>query len=137
MSGPLRAVRRLLAWTFVLGSIGTAAELLLLEHVESVSQIVPLLLLAGSLTTWAVAALHATATARRAFQATLLLCAGSAAAGAALHLQSNVEFARELDPDVAGIALMTEALSGATPALAPGSMLLLAAVGWAHSRLDA
>ena len=97
----------------------------------------PLLLLTASLVAWTVSALHATATARRAFQATLLLCAASAALGVLLHVQSNVEFARELDPDVEGTALMTEALTGATPALAPGSMLLLAAVGWAQSRLDA
>jgi hypothetical protein len=46
-----------------------------------------------------------------------------------LHYQGNVEFERELAPDASGLPLVWEALKGATPALAPGTMMLLGAVG--------
>ena len=38
-------IPNILAWTFALGVIGSAAELLLLEHTEDVWQFVPIALL--------------------------------------------------------------------------------------------
>lgn len=132
----MTGTRRLLGWTFVLGSLGTGAELLLLGHVESAWQTAPLGLLGAALLTYGAHALSGHPAARRAFLLTLLLCAASGIAGAVLHYRGNVEFARELDPDLAGASLVAEAMTGATPALAPGTLLLLAAVGWASSRSD-
>jgi hypothetical protein len=48
-----------------------------------------------------------------------------------------VEFERELNPDASGFSLFRDAMMGATPALAPGTMILLGAVGWAYGRLNA
>ena len=50
-------------------------------------------------------------------------------AGVALHYQGNVEFELELQPDASGLPLVWQALKGATPALAPGTMMLLGALG--------
>ena len=122
-------VRRSLAALFVLGSLGTATELLLLEHTEEPAQWVPLLLMAAALL---VLAWHAAAPSRasvRAFQLVMMLFAAGGALGVALHLRGNAEFERELHPDAAWGELFRGAMMGATPALAPGTMVLLGSIG--------
>jgi ABC-type uncharacterized transport system permease subunit len=128
--------QRLLELTFLGGSLGTAAELLLMAHTEGPWQKVPLALLAAGCLALVVAVVKPGHAARRVFLGLMLVFVTSGVAGAVLHFKSNVEFAKELDPDLSGGALLDESLTGATPALAPGTMILLAAVGWAWGRLD-
>jgi hypothetical protein len=132
----LSAQRRLLALTFLLGSVGTGAELLLMEHTEDLWQNVPLVLLALGCGIFAALAMTASVSVRRAFHGVMILFAASGIAGTLLHYDGNVEFERELNPDASGIALFRDAMMGATPALAPGTMILLGAVGWAYGRLN-
>lgn len=73
----------------------------------------------------------------RAFQIAMALFAASGIAGILLHYQGNVAFELELSPDAAGMPLLLESMKGATPALAPGTMILLGAVGFAYARLIA
>jgi hypothetical protein len=122
-------VRRWLAAMFVLGSLGTAAELLLLEHTEEPVQWVPLLAIAAALLalTWHYAAPSRASV--RAFQVVMLLFAAGGALGVALHFRGNAEFERELHPDAAFADLFRGAMMGATPALAPGTMVLLGSIG--------
>ena len=47
------------------------------------------------------------------------------------RVQVPDEFEIEMDPSISGLALFWEAITGATPALAPGTMLLFAALGYA------
>ena len=42
---------------------------------------------------------------------------------------------RELNPDLSGVALFSESMRGATPALAPGTMILLGALGFGYAYL--
>jgi hypothetical protein len=49
--------------------------------------------------------------------------------GVWLHYDGNVEFELEMYPTRRGLVLFWEALRGATPALAPGSLSLLGLVG--------
>jgi len=128
--------RRLLELTFVGGSLGTAAELLLMAHTEGPWQKVPLALLAAGCLALVVSVARPSHAARRVFLGLMLIFVTSGVAGAVLHFKSNVEFAKELDPELSGGKLLSESLTGATPALAPGAMFLLAAVGWACRRLD-
>jgi hypothetical protein len=55
------------------------------------------------------------------------------AVGVGLHYDGNVEFERELHPDDAGVIFLRHVVAGATPVLAPGSMVLLGLVGLAHT----
>ena len=119
-----------LAGLFLLGSMGTAAELLLLEHTEDAWQLVPLGLLALGWVLLGVLTLRPSAVTVRLFQALMLAFVAGGLIGLGLHFDSNVEFERELQPDAAGWALTWEALKGATPALAPGGMMLLGGIGW-------
>lgn len=122
-------LRRLLLAVFALGILGTAAELLLLEHYETWQQWLPLAMLTVGL---AVAGAvyrrpgRRTIVALRATAAAFLL---AGALGIYFHLAANFEFEREMDATVSGSELVREMLTGAIPALAPGSMALLGLVG--------
>ena len=123
------SLQRLLLATFLGGVAGTCAELLLLEHFEDVKQWIPIALCAiGALVClwyW----LRPGATSAGAFKLVLVAFALSGALGLWLHYRGNVEFEKEMYPELAGRALVWQSLTGATPTLAPGAMILLALVG--------
>jgi hypothetical protein len=122
---------RLLLAIFFMGLLGTTTELIFLEHYEDVKQFIPLVALAlgGAIGGWY--AVRPDAAALRAFRAVLLLFAVSGAVGLFLHYRGNVEFELERDPTLGGLPLLWEVLRGATPALAPGTMIFLALIGYA------
>lgn len=126
-------LRGLLLGLHVFGTAGVLAELLLMEHFEDALQYIPLMLLGADLLVvgwWLVARDRLSL---RSFQAMMAAFAVSGLAGLWLHYQANVEFKLELSPGLAGWQLFTEAIMGATPALAPGTMLYLAAIGLAFT----
>lgn len=132
-TGPARVLRRWLLAILTLGIAGTLAELILLGHFEDRPQWVPLWLL-----TLGVAAIGACllAPGARTILLLRLLMAGFVAAGlagVALHYRGNVEFELEMYPDRHGLELVREALAGATPALAPGTMIVLGLIGLAYT----
>jgi len=129
----LAHIRLLLLGTFVVGSIGTLTELLLLGHFESAAQFVPLVLLAVGLAevVWHVMAPGKASV--RALQVTMVLFIVSGGIGAGLHYDGNVEFELEMYPSMRGLELIGKTLTGATPVLAPGTMVLLGLVGLAHT----
>lgn len=113
---------------FLFGSLGALAELLLLEHVDAWTQWIPVVLLAlGSLGAGWTLLRGGRLPGWRALM-TAFVVAG--AIGVGLHLWGNLAFERELDEALTGFALWREVFMGATPALAPGSMVLLGALGW-------
>jgi hypothetical protein len=46
-----------------------------------------------------------------------------------LHYKGNVEFEREMYPALAGLQLFKQAMTGATPSLAPGTMVQFGMLG--------
>ena len=129
----LTRLRRVLAASFVFGSLGTGAELLLLEHTEDAWQLAPLVLIAIGCALLALLAVRGSRAGVRIFQLTMIAFIASGVAGVVLHYQGNVEFELELQPDVAGFGLFWEAMKGATPALAPGTMMLLGVLGLTYT----
>jgi len=127
------SIRRFLLATLVLGAVGMSTELVLIGHVESVQQLIPLMLLAlGAVALgWHAAAPQPVAL--RAFQAVMILSVVSGLVGVGLHVRGNLEFELEMYPSMSGIELVTKTLTGATPVLAPGSMALLGLVGLTYS----
>ena len=134
-------VRGILAAALGLGLAGTGAELLLLEHFEDWRQIVPIALIAGALVVLIWHAVDRRALPVRVLQGLMLVFALSGVMGLVFHYRGNVEFEREMYPSRAGLELFREAMMGATPALAPGTMIQLALIGLAytyrHPRLSA
>lgn len=122
-----RAVTGLLAMALA----GTGVELLLLEHYEDAWQLVPLALIALGLivTGWRV--LRPGAASLRTFRTVMVLMVASGALGLFLHYRGNSEFELERDPALGGSALFRKAMTGATPALAPGAMILFGLLGLA------
>jgi hypothetical protein len=127
----LATLRKALYGILAVGLIGTGAELLLLGHYDDVWRLVPVVLIPLALValTWRVASSGVAA--RRVFRGVLTLCLLSGLLGTFLHYKGNAEFEREMTPDIAGWTLFSESMTGATPALAPGAMMLLALIGFA------
>lgn len=130
---PLKALRGFLLLLFLIGSLGVGAELLLLEHYEDYWQWTPLVLVGLSLAVLAWCALAPDRTSLRAFQGMMGLLVISGFVGLWLHYQGNVEFEQEMYPTLKGLELFWEALKGATPALAPGTMIQLGLLGLAFT----
>jgi hypothetical protein len=127
-AGRLRALFQALV---LLGMGGMAAELLLLEHVESVSQWIPLAVIGAGLVAGTAAAARPGRGTLRLFQAAMAACLAAGALGVYLHYRGNVAFEREMDDTLRGFALLWAALHGATPALAPGALAHLGLIGLA------
>jgi hypothetical protein len=133
-------MRRLLLFILVLGLVGTGAELVLLQHYEDAWQLAPLVLIAVALVLLVLHGISAGPATIRGMQGLMGLFIVSGIAGAWLHYKANTEFELEMNPELAGFKLFRESLSGATPALAPGTMIELGLIGLAytyrHPRLD-
>jgi hypothetical protein len=127
----LARLRAILLGALTFGTAGMTAELLLLGHVDSPSQWLPVVLLGATVP---LLAWHAAAPSRltvRALQATMIVFVVTGGVGIGLHYDGNVEFELEMSPDARGLDLVTRTLTGATPVLAPGTMTLLGLVGLA------
>lgn len=129
----LTTIRTILLWALVLGATGMAAELLLIGHDESASQLVPLALLGAGVLLGASLIAVPSAWSLRLLQLLMVLFVGSGMLGVALHYQGNAEFELEMHPSLSGMKLITGTMTGATPVLAPGSMSLLGVVGLAFT----
>ncbi|MCU0627666.1 MAG: hypothetical protein MUF21_14460 [Gemmatimonadaceae bacterium] len=123
---------RFRTWALLLLALslaGTLVELLLIGHWDGWQQWVPLGLLGSSLVTVLAFLVRPW---RALLPVVRTLCVALALAGAAgswLHFDGNAEFERESVPDIGGRALFTAAITGATPVLAPGSLLTFALLG--------
>ena len=130
-TGTMAILRQILLATLLLGLVGLEADLLLLEHFDGTSQWLPLVLLAVSLLALGWYGVSRGRASIRAVQGAMLLCVVLGAVGVVLHVDGNMEFEREMSPGMAGYALLKAAMMGATPALAPGSMIQLGLIGLA------
>ncbi len=125
----LRALRRALFLLLVAGLVGTALELLLMEHIGDWWQRIPLILIGGALGVLLWYRVAKSGTSLQALRIVMVLFLASAAGGVVLHAKGNREFALETTPGLAGREMTAEMLTGAFPALAPGTMALLGLIG--------
>jgi len=124
-----RLVRRALVVILVLGLVGTAIELLLLKHTEDYWQILPLVLMGLALVLLVVHAAAPSAATVRVLQVLMGLFLLSGAVGILLHYRGNAEWELERMASLSGLDLFKHAVMGATPTLAPGTMVQLGLVG--------
>jgi hypothetical protein len=123
LSRTLAVLRQALLALLLFGCAGTFAELLLLEHVEDAWQWTPVVLLGLSLPLMSWLLVRPGPIGVRIFQGLMILFVAGGFVGLWLHYQGNVEFEREMYPALAGWPLIKQALMGATPSLAPGTMV--------------
>ncbi|MDW3648758.1 MAG: hypothetical protein R8P61_16945 [Bacteroidia bacterium] len=129
-------MRKFILAIFLVSSLGAGAELFLLEHMEDFWQWVPLvlILLSSVLIIW----LHSSPSKKleQIFYGLMLLSMLSAGLGIFFHLKGNIEFELEMYPNMGGLTLIWESLKGATPALAPGTMLASGMIGLLYLRVS-
>jgi hypothetical protein len=119
----LRTVRALLLGLVTIGMVGTAVDLLLLDHYEDVWQLPPLVMIVLGLAVVAWAWFSGSANAVTAMRISRVLFLATAAAGMLFHYNGNREFQREMAPSLGGWALFVKVIrSKAPPALAPAAM---------------
>ena len=114
---------------FLLGVLGTGGELLFLAHTQRFSQLIPIVLMVMSLLVLGWHALERKSASLRTFQITMLLLVVAGMVGTGLHYQANEVVEREGDPAIQGMELLSKAMTGAAPALAPGAMIQLGLLG--------
>ncbi len=122
-------LRRLVLVVLTIGIVGVGLELILLEHMEDNWQWVPIVLLAAALPVSIWLILSPGFANVRAYQVLMGLFVLSGFTGQWLHYQGNVEFELEMYPSREGLELIWEALGGAYPSLAPGTMTLIGLLG--------
>jgi hypothetical protein len=113
----------------VIGTLGLFAELALLEHTESFNQWLPLAVLAAGFMGTLWVAFQPGPGSVRLFQVMMLTFVVTGGLGVYLHYRGNAQFELELYPTLKGWPLVWQALKGAVPALAPGSLVQLGLVG--------
>ena len=133
MSDTASILRRILLAIVAFGAVGMIAELYLLEHTESATQWIPLVLLAAILIASIWIFLKPSRSGLRIFQGIMLLSALGGMLGVWEHLEGNLEYVREITPDLSGFPLIWKALHRGAPALAPGVMVQLALLGLAFT----
>jgi len=132
-SETLASIRKLLLGALAIGVIGTSGELILLRHIDKPAQWIPLVVLGIAVPVLIWHAASPSFASVRTLQ--VLMCAFVALGvlGVGLHYDGNIEFERELNPSERGWTFVRKTVAGATPVLAPGSMVLLGLVGLAHA----
>ena len=132
-SQTLASIRKLLLGALALGVVGTIGELILLRHIDEPSQWIPVVALTVALPVLAWHVASPSAGSVRTLQALMIAFILAGIVGVGLHYDGNVEFERELHPTERGWEFLRKTVAGATPVLAPGSMVLLGLVGFAHA----
>lgn len=125
----LSLLRRGILALLVFGCVGLLGELLLLEHYEELPQIAPLVLLGLTLVTVLWHWMDGRKPSLRALQVLMMLLIIAGIVGVALHTNGNYEFERELEPDLTGMPFWIEVIRGATPTLAPGTLIQFGLLG--------
>ena len=128
-------ITRLILIAIVFMSVGLSIELYLLEHYEGIVQFIPIICVSLGLILSLILFKFRNASIQILFHISLILMVASGLAGIFLHLKANYEFEKEIRPSINGMDLFMESLSGALPSLAPGSLILLALIGYSYTLL--
>ena len=119
-----------LAFLFIM--IGTLLELYLLNHYEDTLQLIPVFCIAIALINSIFIYFRRSKVTFNIFKVVLFLTSLSGIYGVFLHLKANYEFEQEMSPTANFWELFLESISGAFPALAPLSMVVLGLIGYSY-----
>jgi hypothetical protein len=125
----LSTIRRVLLALVLIGIVGLTLELLLLEHIESATQLIPFAVLGAGLVASLTVIVRPTRQGVRVFQGIMLAFVASGVVGIYLHLRGNVLFEQETDSSARGLDLIWRSLRGGVPILAPAAMAQVGLVG--------
>ena len=117
-------LRRFLLAVSAFVFVATVAELWLVEHAESFVQIVPFILCAIGIFGILLAAARPSRNVLLATRVLMGIVAAGSLYGWYEHISHNLAFELEIRPNATAESVFWEALSGASPLLAPGILAL-------------
>jgi NO-binding membrane sensor protein with MHYT domain len=126
-------LRRLILFLLLFGLLGTTGELVLIEHFEDWRQKLPLVAMALGCVVATMALLRPSRRTLRVLQSTMVVFVAAGLLGLYYHYTGNAEFELEMRPSMEGFELVWESLKGATPALAPGTLVQFGLLGLLHT----
>ena len=135
IKSPNTRITRLILIAIAFMSVGLSIELYLLDHYEGILQLIPIICVNTSMMLALALFKLRKQSILTLFNISLILTTISGITGIFLHLKANFEFEKEIKPSLAGMDLFVESLSGALPSLAPGSLFLLALIGYSYTLL--
>ncbi len=123
-------LRQFLLALLAFGLVGLGIELVLLDHHEEPSMLVPFATLTVGLVAVTMHAVEGTARTARVLQGAMILLMLSGAIGIVLHYRGGLEFQLEMDSTLSRWALFWKVMHmKAPPTLAPGVLVQLGLVG--------
>ncbi|MFO1183707.1 MAG: hypothetical protein U1E56_02830 [Bauldia sp.] len=135
--GVVARMRQAIMAVLVLGLIGTIVELVLLEHYEQPTQLIPDVLIAASVLVLLWHGVRNDVASLWAILVVMTLFVLSSFAGFLAHFLGSAEFQMDLHPDMSFFELVEKVLhSKAPPLLAPGMMLQLGLLGLIYAASD-
>ena len=126
------SLKKVIVLAFLFMTIGTLLELYLLNHYENILQLIPVFCIAIALINSMFIYFRRSKASFNIFKIVLFLTSISGISGVFFHLQANYEFEQEIKPTANSLELFLESISGAFPALAPLSMVVLALIGYSY-----
>jgi hypothetical protein len=128
------SLRQMLLALVLVGIAGLIVELLLLGHYDSLTQWIPLAMLGAGLASTIAVVMRESRGTVRTFQLVMGMFVLGGVLGLYFHLNGNVEWALERNPDLGGMQLVWKALRGAVPTLAPGALAQVGLIGliWSY-----
>jgi hypothetical protein len=124
-------LRRFLLLLAVLLCLGTLGELVLTEHMEEPLQLVPFILCGAGLVALGLVLKWPQRKTIWGLRLVMVLMVLGGLFGIYEHLAGNWDFAREINQQASGSELLLSTLTGASPALAPGVLIVTAIVAQA------
>src|SRR5690348_8230790 len=119
------AIRSIILAVILLGLAGTGLELLFVNHFESTSQWIPVVLIGLAFLVLGAYGVTRSGPLLRVFQAVMIMFILSGFAGIALHYQHDAAHAEKDSPGIQGAELFRTAVAQEAPLLAPGTMIEL------------
>jgi hypothetical protein len=119
-------------YTLVFFLFGSLTELYLIKHYEDTTQIIPIFCIGLSLACLIILYFRVSKFTIVLFKLSLFAISLAGLMGVVLHLKSNYEFEKEMEPTSNTLDVFIESLSGALPALAPLNLVILAMVGYSY-----
>lgn len=127
-------MRRIALGAFLFGVVGALSELLLLGHTESWQQWIPVAALSVGLVAVVPVIREPSPGSLRPFRWLMIAWIVIGALGVYYHIWGNLEFELERQQSLTGLPLAWSTMTGATPILGPGAMVLLALIGFIYLR---
>ena len=126
----LSRIRHFLLVIAVAVFVMTVTELIFLSHWSETIQLLPFALSGWGLITLALAYFHPTPGTIRLLRWSMIVIGLCSLIGIYEHMENNLGFQMEIQPNATFPELALATVEGATPVLAPGILALGAAIGW-------